>query len=401
MLWLPPFLPTLVIENTLGNDDLTKFSCRADAFPQYCSFQLEFPHLLNRKFQMSRSTRWWLSFASLICGCFFAQHSAAQDEITIGKPTLVVASTEPASAAVTADERLQNIFSGVDIPKTVDDLRAMQEQFSRIAERVKLATVGVDCGGAQGSGVVISRDGLVLTAAHVIGEPGKDATIRLADGTTVEAKTKGLFHSKDSGLIKIVVPGNYNYLDMGESGTLNLGTWVMAVGHPGGYEATRGMVVRVGRVLTLTSRVIRTDCTLVGGDSGGPLVDMNGNVVGIHSRIGARLSDNMHVPIDAFADDWDDLESGKEIGAPPPSPSLGLRLKEGDGLEIESIRPDGPADNAEIMPGDVILEINGEAIKTRNQLSEQLNKLEIGNEVEIKVLRAEKELILKLVVGRQ
>ncbi len=349
---------------------------------------------------MIRSIQMRLSLASLVFVCLFARYSVAQDEITLGQPTVAVTSSETASADANGEEHLQKIFSGVEIPKSIDDLRAMQEQFSRIAERVKLATVGVDCGGAQGSGVVISRDGLVLTAAHVIGEPGRVAIIRLADGTAVKAKTKGLFHGMDSGLIKITESGSFNYLDMGESGTMNLGQWVMAVGHPGGYEPTRGMVVRVGRILALSNSLIRTDCTLVGGDSGGPLVDMNGDVVGIHSRIGARLLDNLHVPIDAFSDKWDELESDKEIGGPPASPSLGVRLTGDDGLEIEVVKPDGPAEKAGILPGDVLLEINGTAIKTRNQLAEQVNKLDIGTEVEVKVLRDAKELDLKLVVGK-
>jgi serine protease Do len=250
--------------------------------------------------------------------------------------------------------------------------------------------------------VIISRDGLVLTAAHVISRPGLDASIRLANGNIVGAKTKGLVHLLDSGLLKISDPGEYDYLDMGDSGSLNLGQWVMAVGHPGGYEAARGMVVRVGRILTLTSRVIRSDCALVGGDSGGPLVDMDGNVIGIHSRIGARLTDNMHVPIGVYANGWDELESDQEVGGPPRMPSLGVRLKgDGDGLEIEEVLPAGPAEKAGIKPGDVIVEINGKSIATRGQLADEINTLQIGGEAKIKVLRGTDEHKIRIVVGRR
>jgi serine protease Do len=322
----------------------------------------------------------------------------AQDESVVSQmpATGVAVSTESQGDP---GERIDEILAGNAIPKTIDDLQAMQEHFSRLAERVKRATVGVDCGGAQGSGVIISRDGLVLTAAHVIGEPGLDAAVRLSDGKIVKAKTKGLIHFLDSGLMKITDPGDYEYLDMGDSSALQLGQWVMAIGHPGGYEEKRGMVVRVGRILYLSSRVIRSDCALVGGDSGGPLVDMDGNVIGIHSRIGARLTDNLHVPISVYSSGWDDLESDKDVGGSPPT--IGVTLKGENGLEIESLQPDGPAERAGIKPGDTILEINGKSIVTREQLAEELDKLQVGVETKLKVLRGTEELTMTLVVGRR
>lgn len=328
----------------------------------------------------------------VLCGGWISP-SLAQEDLT--------ASTSEVSAPAqteSLEERVADILSGNAIPETIDDLRAMQDNFSEVADRVKRATVGIDCGGAQGSGVIISRDGLILTAAHVIGRPGLDASIRLADGRVLRGKTKGMEHHLDSGLLQITDAGDFDYLDMGESDSLKLGQWVMAVGHPGGYEESRGIVVRVGRVLSLTSRVIRTDCTLVGGDSGGPLVDMDGNVIGIHSRIGLRLTDNMHVPISVFSNGWDDLESDREIGGRPGRPTIGVRLKGSEGLEVESVQSDGPAEKAGIQPGDFIAAINDKPINTRDQLGEEINKLSIGGEATIKVLRGTEELEMRLVV---
>lgn len=339
---------------------------------------------------------------AVLCVALAAGHLAAYqvDSTAATAHRSNAAVTNPAQGESLAD-RIDEILAGNAIPETIEDLRAMQDNFSTLAERVKRATVGIDCGGAQGSGVIISRDGLVLTAAHVIGQPGLDASIRLYDGRTVVAKTKGLAHNLDSGLMKITDPGDFDYLDMGESESLKLGQWVMAVGHPGGYEAARGMVVRVGRVLSLTSRVIRTDCTLVGGDSGGPLVDMKGNVIGIHSRIGARLTDNMHVPIDVFAAGWDELESDKETGGRQGRPSLGVTLKGDDGLEIESVQPDGPAEKVGVKAGDIIVEVNGKSITTRAQLGDELNNLTIGTEISLKVVRGTEELEFRMLVGRR
>lgn len=341
------------------------------------------------------------SLAVLFAGLMSVAIAFAQEQPGTSQVPVAVETKAAPSSVADLERRVSAILAGDETPKTIDDLRGMQTHISELAERVKRATVGVDCGGAQGSGVIISRDGLVLTAAHVIGQPGLDAQIRLPDGRVVQAKTKGLEHLLDSGLMQITDPGEYDYLDMGESGSLKLGQWVMAVGHPGGYEEARGIVVRVGRILTLTSRVIRSDCTLVGGDSGGPLVDMSGNVIGIHSRIGARLTDNMHVPISVFANGWDDLEGDKEIGASPGRPSLGITLKGDEGLEIEDVQHEGPADKAGVEPGDLITEINGKSIKTRAQLADELSNLQVGSEIDVKILRGEQELEFKLVLGKR
>src|SRR4029077_15044098 len=95
----------------------------------------------------------------------------------------------------------------------------------------------------------------------------------------------------------------------------------------------RPPVVRVGRILETTPKYLRTDCTLVGGDSGGPLFDMNGKVIGIHSRIGGSISFNIHVPVDTYAETWEKLAAsevwGRDLGlcdfARPSSAYLGVQ----------------------------------------------------------------------------
>lgn len=294
---------------------------------------------------------------------------------------------------------LDAIFAGNALPKTIGDLRAMQERVNEIANLVKSATVNIEVKGAQGSGIIISRDGLVLTAAHVISRPGQEAVVTTPDGKRFEAKTKGLAHGIDSGLVKIVEDGDWEYLDMGESTNLKQGQWVVAVGHPGGYEADRGLVVRLGRILNATTRVIQTDCTLVGGDSGGPLVDMSGSVIGIHSRIGATLSDNMHVPINIFSEGWDDLESDVESGrSVRRGVHLGFSLDDSDDLRLDAVEDDEAADKAGLLVGDIILEIDGKKIDSRRELRAAILKLEDKQEIKIKIEREGMELTLDLIV---
>ena len=202
-----------------------------------------------------------------------------------------------------------------DSPTDIAKLRALEQRVEKMLDKAKAATVGVRMGAAQGSGVIVTEDGYVLTAGHVSAKPGVDCTLVMPDGKVLKAKTLGRNGSIDSGMIKIVDPGKYPFAEMGKSGPLRKGQWVVAIGHPGGFRSNRSPVVRLGRILYADPSMIRTDCTLVGGDSGGPLFDLDGKVIGIHSRIGgASITENVHVPIDTFRLTWDRLASSQNWG---------------------------------------------------------------------------------------
>lgn len=201
-----------------------------------------------------------------------------------------------------------------DQPGSVADLKAIEQRVQELLPKITPAVVGIRIGFAQGSGVIVSKDGYVLTAGHVSGEPGRPATVILPDGRQLKAKTLGRNGGLDSGMIKITDEGEWPYVEMGNSSALKRGQWVLAIGQPGGFRPNRTPVVRVGRVLVANPILIRTDCTLVGGDSGGPLFDMNGKVVGIHSRIGNNITENIHVPVDPYRKTWDRLAKGESWG---------------------------------------------------------------------------------------
>ena len=156
------------------------------------------------------------------------------------------------------------------VPQSIDDLRALQARLKDLSQKLIPATVNVRVGPAQGSGVIISEDGYVLTAGHVCIEPDRDVVFTLSDGRQVRGKSLGMNTQLDSGLMKITTPGKYSAVQWGDSSELRSGQWVIALGHPGGLEADRPAVMRLGRVLSADDEVISTDCTLVGGDSGGP-----------------------------------------------------------------------------------------------------------------------------------
>lgn len=291
-------------------------------------------------------------------------------------------------------------------PTSVIQLREMERRIEEVYEKVKPATVNIQLDGSQGTGVVVSRDGLILTAAHVITGPHRLATITFPDGKQVKARTLGVNRPADSGMLKIVGDETWPYVDLGESESLNNGQWVVAIGHPGGIDMDRGLVVRVGRVIFKSDQLLRTDCTLVGGDSGGPLVDMDGYLIGIHSRIGNSLNDNLHVAVDMYSTEWDQLEEGEIIGV-PARPYIGLNVVD-DTNEVESVNPGGPADEAGIKPGDRIVKIGEAKIEKKADINEAFSDIEPDQRITIVVTRPaddeskeDETLTLELNVGRR
>jgi len=190
-------------------------------------------------------------------------------------------------------------------------LRAIEAKISQVAAKVIPSVVNVRVGTASGSGIVVDARGHVLSAGHVISRPNQPVEFTFADGTTADGITLGRHQLSDAGLMKITSGGDRPFAEMGASSDLEHGAWVLAVGHPLGYQEGRPPVVRVGRILRTEELLIHTDCPLVAGDSGGPLVDLEGRVVGINSRIGDSTKMNYHVPIDIFRKHWERLASGE------------------------------------------------------------------------------------------
>ena len=302
------------------------------------------------------------------------------------------------SAAATA-EPLEFLFNG-ESPTSIEQLKAMEERFATLTDKLFPATVNIQLGSSQGSGVVVTSDGYILTAAHVIGGPDQVATIRFPDGTKYSADTLGVSPGPiDSGMLKIRNPDNkmFPYIDLGISDETKEGQWVMAVGHPGGINADRGLVARVGRIVSKSNRVLVTDCTLVGGDSGGPLIDMNGSLIGIHSRIGSSLANNLHVPVDQYSDNWDKLADGLILSG---RPSLGFDVVDQTN-EIESVREGRAAAEAGLQPGDLIIKIDGAPITNRDDIGAAIKTLLPNQKIDIVVLRDEEEKTFRVKVGQR
>ena len=298
------------------------------------------------------------------------------------------------------------------VPASVSDLKALERRVEEITQQVMPAVVGVQANGGQGSGVIISPDGYVLTAAHVSGGPDREVELILASGRRVAAKTLGTNKEIDAGLMKITDEGgNWPHVPVGKSADLAKGQWVLALGHPGGYQRGRPPVLRLGRVLSSSSANdwVVTDCTLVGGDSGGPLFDLEGNVVGIHSRIGPPTLANMHTPADAYTTAWDRLAAGEVWGErfaflTARGPMLGIggdADESGAGVKIGAITANGPAAKAGMRLGDIVTQFDGKPVQTMEELAQLISKKRPDDVVSITVLRDGKKTELKATLARR
>ncbi len=287
-------------------------------------------------------------------------------------------------------------------PDGLDDLRAMEAHVQRLTPRVQACTVGVLVGRAQGSGVVISADGYVLTAAHVIGRPGRSCLVIFPDGRRRRAETLGSDSMVDAGLIRIVEeapPEGWPHAPMAPADATQPGDWCLATGHPGGYDEERPPVVRLGRVIFVNKRVLQSDCELVGGDSGGPLFDMRGRVIAINSRIQDDTSANYHVPVAAYHAHWERLKAGEAFRSHSGA-LLGVSGKSiPEGIEITRVFPGEPAESAGLLVGDVIVTFDSRKVTTLERLTELVGEKEPGSFARLEILRNGEPMTLKVRLG--
>jgi serine protease Do len=288
------------------------------------------------------------------------------------------------------------------VPQNVRDLRAIQEQVRKVLDKAIPCTVGIRIGAIAGSGVIISKDGYVLTAGHISGKPHRNVLLYLSDGREVKevkGETLGSDEDIDTGLIRITEKGDWPFAEMAEESDLRPGQWCVALGHPGSFKKDRQPVVRLGRVLRSSAKVIQTSCPLVGGDSGGPLFNLDGKVIGIHSRIGERITNNLHVPAEVYRKNWDQLVSGEVLSA---EPYLGVTLEDRDGAcKIAEVKKGSPAAKAGLKPEDVVLSIGGQKVADTDALITQIHRRRPNDEVPLEVRRGEETLKLKVKLGRK
>jgi len=313
----------------------------------------------------------------------------------------VAGGAEAAPAKDDLKVRVEKVFAG-DAPSGLEELKAMQTHVKELTAKVLPCTVGVQIGQAWGSGVIVSKDGYVLTAAHVAGNPNREAKFVLSDGRIVEGKTLGLNRTLDAGLMKITEKGEYPHCEMGKSQDLKEDQWCLATGHPGGYHKDRGLVVRLGQIQLTERDAITSDCTLVGGDSGGPLFDMQGRVIGINSRISGPVTSNIHVPVDAYHEGWDRLVKADVWGhLPGQEPVLGVSGVENSKVaKLATVGKESPAEKAGIKKGDVVVKFGDKDVSDFASLKAAVLDHQPGDKVTVQLKRGEESLDVTVTLGR-
>lgn len=275
------------------------------------------------------------------------------------------------------------------LPSTVEELRTIQNHVTELVPQLSECTVSLKIGRAQGSGVFVSPDGLILSAAHVSGPPGNTINIITSDGKQYTGTTLGRNTIVDGSMIRIDSNRkDWPFCPVAKE-PANPGDWCAVLGHPGGYQRDRGLVLRLGRVIERNNWIIQSDCELIGGDSGGPLFNMRGEVIGINTRIGESTQYNFHVPATAFVRDWERLVASEDFKTHSGA-YLGVNVlptDSGKGLRIEHVEPRTPAERIGLKAGDILLTFQGVDVKEPEQLITLVGEELPGRSVKITIQR--------------
>lgn len=297
------------------------------------------------------------------------------------------------------------VFAGVGLAlepaATLADLLRLQEKVERVSVKSLPATVSLvsERTGSSGSGVIVTENGLILTAAHVV-QGMKEVDVYFADGKKWLGKVLGANFSKDIGMVKMEDAGPWPFVEIGESRPLEAGDWVIAMGHSAGFDPARTPPIRFGRLMSGgPGNYFTTDCTLIGGDSGGPLFDLDGKLVGINSSIGESWKNNNHAGVDGFREDWDRLLAGETWGvlqmnpmANPETPVLGIGMgmdRGEKGVPVFKVEPNSPAAAAGVRVGDLIRSVDGDRVREGSELQQVLVKRMVGDTVKLGIVRDE------------
>jgi len=265
-----------------------------------------------------------------------------------------------------------------------------------------------------GSGVVISSEGIILTNNHVV-EKADEIKIKLQNEKEYDAKVVGRDAKTDLALIKITSKPDKDFpkpARLGDSNTVRVGDWVMAVGNPFGLDhtVTVGIISAKGRFIGAGpyDDFLQTDAAINPGNSGGPLFNMEGEIVGINTAIVARGQGiGFAIPINVAKDLMPQLKTGKVVRgwlgvmiqdlSPELQDSFGM--KDRKGVLVGDVVKDSPAAEARIERGDIILTVDGQPVETAQDLSRRVAAISPGAKLELKTLRDGKERTVQVAIG--
>lgn len=272
-------------------------------------------------------------------------------------------------------------------------------------------------GGGEGSGVIYTSNGYVLTNYHVI-EATNQVTVTTSDNRSFEATIVGTDEKTDIAVLKIE-GDDFPYLEMADSDAAEIGEWVMAAGNPLSLNSTvtAGIISAKGRSLQLLrdrdaiESFIQTDAAVNPGNSGGPLVDIQGRLLGINTAIASKTGlfqgYSFAIPINLvrrIADDIIEFGSfqraflGVEIYSLTADAAEDIGVDISQGVVVENLLPGGSAAVAGLLPNDVIIQVNDRVIRELPDLTEIIGRTKIGEIVNLTIYRGDetREIAVKM-----
>jgi putative serine protease PepD len=276
-----------------------------------------------------------------------------------------------------------------------------------IYERAASAVVGIQAGNASGTGFVIDAQGHVVTNEHVV-DTAQEVEISFAEGGTEQGRVIATDPSTDLAVIEVELSGhNVTPLQLDPSADVEVGDSVYAIGNPFGLERslTAGIVSAINRAIEAPNGftindAIQTDAPVNQGNSGGPLLDDAGNVIGVVSQIASQSGGNVGigyaVPSDTVRDVVDALLADGQI----ERGYLGVRLEETDqGVRFGDVIAGGPAADAGLRTGDIVLEAGGQPVESADDLQTAVAAKKPGEKLQLTIRRGTDERTVSVTLG--
>jgi S1-C subfamily serine protease len=267
---------------------------------------------------------------------------------------------------------------------------------------------GSGLGSGVGSGVIYDSDGLILTAAHVVGD-NDSVTVRFADGEQVEGTVLGGTSGADVAVVQVDRTG-LPAAELALDEDAQVGQMAIAVGSPWGLQGTvtAGIVSAVDQAIPSggsARAVLQTDAAINPGNSGGPLVDRDGRVLGINVSIfslsGANDGVGFAVPIDVAHDIAERVVAGEEIQGAFLGVSLDVVDSGRAGAVVTEVNSGSAADEAGLEVDDLVIEIEGSPVQRPADLAAQVQTHQPGDTVEVIVVRDGEELSFTVTLGER
>jgi S1-C subfamily serine protease len=355
-----------------------------------------------------------------------AQPSLAQSETQSGQPVveqgveplvLAQAIPQPGSFVAAAVDRVGSAVVRIDTERTITrnpDPFLNDPFFRRFFgdSGMPMAPYEERLQG-QGSGFIVDQNGTILTNAHVVAQADR-VTVSLKDGRRVEGKVLGVDDVTDLAVVKITVSReNLPIAPLGDSEQIHVGDWAIAVGNPLGLDntVTLGIISTLNRSSAMVGipdkrvEFIQTDAAINPGNSGGPLLDERGEVIGINTAIRANaMGIGFAIPINKAKEIMPKLIRGEQVSHPylgvqiatltpelakqnNDDPNATVTLPEINGILVVGVVPNSPAAQGGIRRGDVITQIDGQAVTAADRLQRLVDQTQVGQTLRITIRR--------------